>query len=81
MTNENNKSISEMIMGIINHLNKRPILSLLIFITIVADIIWLNYANFFSSGLWAYLEYRPLEAGAIVGVAVVVIVMLVKKNR
>lgn len=79
MPNENNKSVSDMAMGIINHLNKRPLLSLLIFFTIVADVIWLNYVNFFDSGLWTYFEYRPIEAGGIVCVAIAVIVVLIKK--
>jgi len=66
-------------MGIVTYLNNRPILSLAIVIVIALDFVWLSYANFFSSGILTYFEYRPFEAGTIVLVAVAAIVLLVKK--
>lgn len=78
MKNEG-KTVSKMFMSIIDYLNKRPALSLSIVVVIILDFIWLSYANFFSSGILTYFEYRPLEAGAIVSVAIIAIVLLVKK--
>lgn len=74
-----NKTISQMFMGIINHLNQRPILTLAIVLTVILDYIWLSYANFFDSGVLTYFEYRPFEAGVIVFVAIIAIVIQVKK--
>ncbi|WP_369922126.1 hypothetical protein AB8E32_08195 [Marinomonas polaris] len=78
MKNED-KTISQMSMSVINYFNKRPILSLSIVVVIVLDIIWLNYANFFDSGILTYFEYRPQEAGSITLVGIIAIVFLIKK--
>ncbi|WP_019029216.1 hypothetical protein [Colwellia piezophila] len=74
-----NKTISQMFMGIINHLNQRPILTLAIVVTLILDFVWLSYANFFKSGVLTYFEYRPFQAGSIVLVAIITIVVLLKK--
>ena len=73
------KTLSSMFMGVVHYLNKRPVLSLLIVVTCLADFALLSYANSFESGLWTYFEYRPFEAGAIVSIAVALIFVLVKK--
>tara|TARA_Y100001937_G_scaffold126475_1_gene195847 strand:- start:758 stop:1000 length:243 start_codon:yes stop_codon:yes gene_type:complete len=74
-----NKTISQMVMGVINHLNQRPILTLAIVVTLILDFIWLSCANFFKSGVLTYFEYRPFEAGSIVLVAIITIMILVRK--
>ena len=78
MKNEE-KTISQMFMSVVNYFNKRPILSLSIVVVIILDIIWLSYANFFDSGILTYFEYRPLEAGSITLVGIIAIVFLIKK--
>ena len=79
MNNKQEKTISSMLMNNIHYLNKRPILTLCLLAVIITDFIWLNYANFFSSGILTYFEYRPFEAGFIVFIAISVMVFLVKK--
>lgn len=82
----NTKTVSDHIKSLmitsincISYLNKRPRLSFLILMTVIGDIIWLNTANFFRSGLFAYFKYRPLEAWSIVAIGIAVIFFLIKK--
>ncbi|KAB0463165.1 hypothetical protein [Vibrio kanaloae] len=79
MTKDKNRTVSEIFLTIARYLNQRPILTALIVVTIILDVIWLNYANFYSRGLTVYFERRPEEAFSIVGVAIFAIVILVKK--
>ena len=79
MNNNQEKTISQMVMDKIHYLNKRPILTLCLLGVIIADFIWLSYVNFFDSGILTYFEYRPLEASSIVCVAIAIMIFLVKK--
>jgi len=78
MNNNQEKTISQMVMDKFHYLNKRPILTLCLIGVIIADFIWLSYANAFSS-LLTYFENYPLEAGFIVCVGIAIMVLLVKK--
>lgn len=63
----------------VNYLNKRPKLSFLILLTVIANILWLNYVNYYSSGIITYIKRQTFEAGISIAVAVVVIFILIKK--
>lgn len=79
MTKENNRTISEMFLSVARYLNQRPVLVALIVVTIILDVIWLNYSNPYSSGLSRYFKRWPEEAFSILGVGLLAIVILVKK--
>lgn len=82
MADREGKTVAGMSKSFLGYLNKRPVLTFLIILTVILDIIWLEYANLFNSGLLTYFEYRPFEAGTIVALALILIGIFVKKvNR